>query len=184
MSYPRPARALPALVAAALLASCAGGSGAPEGWTRVTEQGMTFDVPEEWVETGELNERWTASWQDAEGDAATVQLAAAPQLGFYDAFAAQSVLVSTAQIGGLPGYVVVKNHDPEELGRDSRELRRLDFTYEPEDGVVHEGVLWTASLDRQHHAVGLQLTGEDLDPGLVEHLQESLVVTGEDDAEA
>ncbi|ADG75444.1 hypothetical protein Cfla_2556 [Cellulomonas flavigena DSM 20109] len=180
MSSRRSHRALPALVALALAAGCSGGS-TPEGWVEVADQGMRFDVPQDWVETGELNERWTRAWQDVEGDAAQVQLAAAPDVGFYDALAAQGVLMSSAQIGGLPGYSVVKNHDEEELGRSWRELTRLDFTYEPEDGVQYEGVLWTASLDRQHPAVALQVTGAELDPDVVAHLQESLEVVATDD---
>jgi len=179
MSLRRPARALPLLVVLAFAAGCSGGA-TPEGWVGVAEAGMRFDVPQDWVDTGELNERWTLSWQDVAGDDARVQLAAAPEVGFYDAFTAQGVLVSSAQIGGLPGYSVVQNHDEDELGHSWKELTRLDFTYEPEDGVVHEGVLWTASLDRQHHAVALQLTGQDLDPEVVAHLQESLTVVGSD----
>lgn len=179
MPLSRPARPLAALAAVALAAACSSGSSTPAGWTGVEEQGMRFDVPQDWVDGGGLNERWTRSWQDVAGDDAQVQLAAAPDVGFYDAFQAQSVLVATAQIGGLPGYSVVENHDPEDLGRDSRELRRLDFTYEPEDGVTYEGVLWTASLDRQHPAVALQLTGPDLDPDVVAHLQDSLEVVAD-----
>lgn len=168
--------------AVGLLAACSGGaSGPPEGWVRVEEQGMRFDVPEVWVPTGELNDRWTMSWQDVEGDAAAVQLAAAPALGHYTALEAQGVLMASAQIGGLPGYQVVENHD--DLGVSNRELTRLDFTYEPDDGTVLEGVLLTAAV-RGTQAVALQLTGADLDETTVLHLQESLAVMTAQDADA
>ena len=176
----RPARIVVALAALSVVASCASGSGAPDGWSEVQEQGMRFAVPGDWVDTGGLNERWTRSWQDAEGDDATVQLAAAPAVGLYDALMAQSVLMASAQVGGLPGYSVVENVAEDELGRSWRELTRLEFTYEPEDGVVHDGVLWTAAVDRQHQAVALQLTGQDLDPDVVSAIEESLTVVAGD----
>jgi len=162
---------------AVLLTACST-DGPPAGWTRVEESGMTFDVPDTWVETGGLNDRWTMSWQDVEGDEATVQLAAAPALGHYTAFEAQGLLQASAQIGGLPGYEVVENH---ELDVSNRELTRLDFTYEPEDGTVHDGVLLTAAR-RGGQAVALQLTGTDLDEETVVRLQESIAVaeTGEE----
>jgi len=167
-----------AAAAALLLTACSGGDGPPEGWTRVEESGMRFDVPDSWVDTGGLNERWTMSWQDVEGDDASIQLAAAPALGHYTALEAQGLLMASAQIGGLPGYEVVENRD--DLGVSNRELTRLDFTYEPEEGTVYDGVLLTAAR-RDGQAVALQVTGTDLDDATVEHLQESLAVVATDE---
>ena len=180
MARTRPVRLTVVLAGAAALAAC-GGPSAPDGWRDVEVPGVSFDLPEGWVETGALNERWAYSWQDDAGEDASVQVAVAPALGYYDAFTAQGMVMSSAQIGGMPGFRVVENHDPADLGRDSREFRRLDFTYEPDDGQgVHEGVLWTASVDRQHQAVGVQLTGKDLDTDVVALLEASIVATGQD----
>ncbi|MBF0689494.1 MAG: hypothetical protein IR158_17225 [Cellulomonas sp.] len=175
MSSSRSAR----LVSVALALALAGGCSSdplPEGWVAASEESMRFAVPDTWVDTGELNERWTRSWQDVEGDDARIQLAAAPEVGFYDAAMARSALMATAQIGEMPGFAVVRYVDEDELGRSERELTRTEFTYEPEDGTVYDGVLWTASADRQHHAVALQLTGPDLDPDLVAGIEETLAV--------
>lgn len=156
------------------LAACSGGSATPEGWSRVEQGWLQVDVPEGWVETGELSERWTSSWQDAEGDDATVQLAASPVLGYYRAAEGRGMILANAQVGGLPGFAVTSQTDP--VDTDALEVTRTDFTYEPEDGETFGGVLWVASDRETKKAVALQLTAPELDPQVVENLEASIRV--------
>ena len=163
-----------ALVAVVALAGCSGDS-VPEGYEQVQTGWMQVAVPESWVEGGEVTDRWTESYQDAEGDAATVQLLLAPEWGETDALIATSSVVATAQVGGFPGFTVVDGPETEETP-DYRHRNRIDFTYDGKDGT-YEGVLWGLA-DDDKHVVLAQLTGKDLDPDLVASIDESLEVTG------
>ncbi|WP_258726156.1 hypothetical protein [Cellulomonas sp. NS3] len=178
MSRPNPVRrALLAAAGATVLvglAACSSGSGTPEGWTRVEDGWLQVDVPEAWVETGGLSDRWTASWQDAEGADATVQLAASPALGYYRAAEARGIILANAQVGGLPGFAVTSQSDP--VDTDALEVTRTDFTYEPDDGGTSEGVLWVAADRETKKSVALQLTAAELDEDVVEQLEASIRV--------
>lgn len=175
MRFGRRARVAAAIaVAAFALAACSGDS-TPEGYEQVQTGWMRVAVPAGWVEGGEITDRWTESYQDAEGDAATMQLLLSPEWGATFALDATSSVIATAQIGGLPGFKVVEGPAVDEehdyLLRD-----RVDFTYEGEDGT-HKGVLWGVA-DDDDHVVLAQLTGKDLDPELVATIDASLEVTG------
>ncbi|MBE7699042.1 hypothetical protein H9623_01800 [Oerskovia sp. Sa1BUA8] len=175
MQFGRRARATTAaLVAAVALGGCSG-DGIPEGYEQVQTGWMRVAVPEGWVEGGQVTDRWTESYQDAEGDAATVQLLLAPEWGETDALVATSSVIASAQVGGFPGFRIVDGPETDE--EQNHLLRdRVDFTYEGEDGT-YEGVLWGLA-DDEDHVVMAQLTGKDLDPDLVAAIDESLEVTG------
>jgi hypothetical protein len=175
MQFARRARvAIVMSVAALALAGCSGDS-TPDGYEEVRTGWMRLAVPDGWVAGSGVTDRWTESYQDAEGDEATVQLLLAPEWGETFARDATTSVVATAQIGGLPGFKVVDSpetdEEPDYLRRD-----RIDFTYEGEDGT-YEGVLWGLA-DDDKHVVLAQLTGKDLDPELVATIDESLEVTG------
>lgn len=175
MQFARRARATTAaLVTVVALAGCSG-DGTPEGYEQVQTGWMRVAVPESWVAGGETTDRWTESYQDAEGDAATVQLLLSPEWGTTDALIATSSVVATAQVGGFPGFTVVDSPATDDEP-DYRHRHRVDFTYDGEDGT-YEGVLWGLA-DDDKHVVLAQLTGKDLDPDLVATIDESLEVTG------
>ncbi|GAA4725361.1 hypothetical protein GCM10023216_14630 [Isoptericola chiayiensis] len=170
-----------ALLAGAVVGCSADEAAEPaDGFHRVETGWMQVDVPEGWVHTGEVTERWTDSYQDAEGAAATTQLLLAPEFGDTDALVATNSVVATAQVGGFPGFDIVADDGEgadEEEGR--REFKRVDFTYDGEDGQEYQGVLWGVADDGDEHVILAQLTGADLDPDLVATIEESIVVVGE-----
>lgn len=148
--------------------------GPPEGYQRIQTGWMQVDIPSDWVDAGGVNDRWTGSYQDAEGQQATVQLLIAPEWGTTDALMATSSVVATAQVGGFPEFQVVPSTDDAEADYALR--NRVDFTYAGADGT-YQGVLWGLA-DDDDHVVLAQLTGKDLDPALVDAIDASLLVTG------
>lgn len=166
-----------ALLAGALV-GCSSDDGPPQGYERVETGWMQVDVPAGWVHTGAVNDRWTDSYQDAEGDAATVQLLLAPEFGDTDALTATSSVIATAQVGGFPGFEVVPDESEDDEDHDYGLFNRIDFTYD-DDGAQYEGVLWGVADDGDEHVVLAQLTGADLDPEMVATIEESIVVVGE-----
>ena len=156
-----------------VLAACSGGSGAPEGWTRVQEGWLQVDVPEGWTDAGARDDPWTLSRHD--GDDATIELAGAPTLGYYRAAEGRGILLASMQVGGYPDFAVVDQSDPVDTG--ALELTRTDFTYAAQDGGDRlEGVLWVGSDPGTTKAVAVQLTGPDLPADVVDQVQESIAV--------
>ncbi|PZR51868.1 hypothetical protein DNL40_14755 [Xylanimonas oleitrophica] len=166
-----------ALLSATLLGACTSG-GAPEGYDRVEDGWLRVDVPEGWTDTGALNDRWSRSWQDAEGEQGAVQLAAVPAWGTAGSDAASGQLVAEAQVGGYPGFQV-ENQDWPDLEADTQRWR-IDFTYESEDGEPLQGVWWVASDKETSKTVAVQLTGEHLDEEVVTAIGESIAVIDTD----
>ncbi|KQY24375.1 hypothetical protein ASD16_02175 [Cellulomonas sp. Root485] len=166
-----------ALALSLALAGCSGGSGAPDGWTRVQDGWLQVDVPDDWTDAGALDDPWTLSRHD--GDDATVELAGAPTLGYYRAAEGRGILLASMQVGGYPDFAVVEQSDPVDSG--DLELTRTDFTYAAQDGGDRlEGVLWVGSDPATTKAVAVQLTGPDLPADVVDQVQDSIAVLDTD----
>ncbi len=163
-------------VLALALGACTG-SGEPEpatpdGWQRVTSGALSFAVPGDWVEVGQVDGTWTVGWSDdADPGADSVLLVGAPLLGEDGAQAGLDAFVAGAQVGGW-GYRSTDRSTP--VDTESLEVARNDFTYDDVSGVV-----WSAADPRGGVTVGLQLTGRDLPEDLLDGIEQSIAVDRE-----
>lgn len=164
------------LAVVATTAAC-GGSGeeaavepvTPDGWQRIEDGALSFAVPGEWIEIPQSDDLWSVGWgTDAEPDADSVLLVAAPEFGDDGAEHGLDTFVAGAQIGGW-GYSSTDRSTPVET--ESLEVARNDFTY---DGV--SGVFWSAADPETGRTVALQLTGRDLPDDVVEGVERSITV--------
>lgn len=166
-----------ALAVAAATTSCTGADGPAEGYQRVETGWMQVDVPADWVDAGGVDETWTASYQDVEGEDPSYQLLLAPEFAHDTALGATSQIIGSAQLGAYPDFSVVEQGDPSRE-EDFAHYNRVRFTYTGNDGTTYEAVLWGVA-DDDENAVLAQLTGESLDDELVQTIGDSIVVTGE-----
>lgn len=166
-------------VAALALSSCAGGTGAADGWTRVEDGWLQVDVPDTWAQASTPKDPWSFARQDAEGADASLLLTGAGTFGYYPADTGRGVLLASMQVGGYPDFKVVGQSEP--VGTGDLHLTRTDFTYAREDGGdTLYGVLWVGSDPDTDQAVAVQLTGVELPDDVVSQVQGSIAVLDTD----
>jgi len=154
------------------LTACSG-DGPAAGTQRIETGWLRVDVPADWVAAGPVSDIYTESYQDAPGDDATVQLALAPEYGFFTASMGVARAMATLQVSGRTGF-----HRIDAIDADDTSLRdHIAFSYTGDDGQEYEGVLWGVADEDQHVAL-LQLTGQHLDQDLIVDIDRSIVVDG------
>lgn len=144
----------------------------PEGYRGVEVDRIVLNVPEDWDDTGAMDERWTVSWSDAPEQDRAARIAVAPNLGAQEAWVASSSFLASAQIGGLPDFAVVPGTQAVEGDRDLEEVR---FTF-TEDGEPLEGVIWSISGGEPRTSALIQVVAGTLDPALLTAVRDSLAV--------
>lgn len=143
-----------------------GGSGGSDGWTRVTDQHLTFEHPSDWTSQPPSGEKWTHRFV---GDGMEMQVS-----GLFSedvtASGALSRLDLTAMVG-LEQYDGGGKTFIEVDGADS--ALRSDFTFS-DGGKARRGV-WLLAGQFPYPATGaISITGEQLDPEVVSHVADTL----------
>jgi len=164
------------------MAACGDSSGTGGGEnneenSNVTEDGLiSFTVPDGWVETSDIPDRWSLGWRDTDDEDFDQVLFANGQYDDDGAASATSDVLAEAQVGGIEGF---RDANSEWIERDDDvRIRRTDFTYGP-DTDDHTGVLWFIE-DADYRTGGLQLSGKDLDETLIQEIEDSLTFEGGD----
>lgn len=170
------------LASSLALAACSdsaesGGGGNSKEDSNVTEDGLiSFTVPDGWVETSDIPDRWSLGWRDTDDEDFDQVLFANGEYDDDGAASATSDVLAEAQVGGIEGF---RDSNSEWIERDDDvRIRRTDFTYGP-DTDDHTGVLWFIE-DADYRTGGLQLSGKDLDDTLIDEIEESLTFEGGD----